>query len=231
MVGVALVGLAGSAVYYFVRMKSVPSLTEARRELHQMQDENGMLSRQLKASQGENKKLMDLLAYARQSTRIDSEACTLVKKSLAGQQQEDSNLREQLAFYRGIASPQQSSEGLRVYDLKISPQLQAAGSYNFELLLIQPMHHNHPVKGRAKLAVTGLQDGKARTYRFARLLVGGRKSLLFSFKYFQELDGSIQLPKGFRPLRVTVTLQQADRKPRVDESFDWSKVEQPQGVK
>lgn len=231
MGGIALIAVAGSAIYYLVHLKSIPGLTAARRELHQMRDENGVLSRQLNDSKGENKKLMDQLAYARQSARIDSEACALVKKSLAGMQQEDSSLREQLAFYRGIASPEQSSEGLRVYDLKISPQPQTVGSYNFELLLIQPMHHNHPVKGRARLAVSGLQDGQARTYRFSRLLVGGRKILLFSFKYFQELDGSIQLPKGFRPLRVTVTLQQLDRKPRVDESFDWLKVEQPQGVK
>lgn len=202
-----------------------------RSEVVRLRNDHVALSRQLKAERTKNRDFSNQLAYAQRSAQIDKEACTLVKKSLAGMQQEQATLREQLAFYRGIASPQQSSQGLRVYDFKLSPDPRDRGVYDFALLLIQPMHHHHLVTGRAYITVSGLQGTLPRIYRSASLLVGKSKHLLFSFKYFQELDGRIRLPTAFNPLRVRISLRQGKRRPHIEESFDWSKVEQSPGVR
>lgn len=223
--------LVGGGVYHYTRAISASRYDAARGDLQRLQDDNRQMESRVRHLKSDNRKLLDQLTYARRSGQIDSQACTLIKKSLGGLQQENSSLREQLAFYRGIAAPKQSIEGLRVYDLKVSPQLPASDDYDFELLLIQPMHHERLVAGQAVLSVAGMQDGAARSYPGSKLVAGRHKSLLFSFKYFQELDGRLKLPKGFRPLRVTVTLKQNGKRPDIVESFDWSKIEQPREVK
>lgn len=232
VVATAVLALAGWALYSYTRATTVSDFERARSERDQLRDDNRDLARRLRAARDDNGKLRDQLAYIKRSEQIDGDACKLVKQSMAGMQQENSSLREQLAFYRGIVSPKQSSEGLRVYDLKMTRHRgdKNENEYDFELLLIQPMHHDQSVSGNPDIALNGLQDGKRRRLPLASVIFTGDKNLVFSFKYFQELDGSFRLPAGFRPIRVTVTLTPKDNQPKVEQSYDWSKIEQATGT-
>lgn len=227
--GIALLALAGWGLYSNTRANTVSGSQRARSERDQLRDGNRSLSQRLRAALAENQQFKAQLAYIKQSGQIDNDACTLVKESLGGMQQENSSLREQLAFYRGIVSPKQSSEGLRVYDLKVTRSAHEAQQYDFELLLIQPRHHDHLVDGKAKIVISGLLNGVRHSYPLSGMIVAGHKNLLFSFKYFQELDGSFRLPAGFRPIRVTVTLIPDSDKPKVEQSYDWSRIERAAG--
>lgn len=230
VVATALLALGAWALYSYTRASTASEYAHAETERDRLLDENRRLARQLRSSREDNRNLSDQLAYIKRSGEIDGDACTLVKKSLAGMQQENSNLREQLAFYRGIAAPAQSSEGLRVYDLKITPADGKASAYDFELLLIQPMHHDQLVKGRADIAFVGLSDGQLQQVPFAKVALSSDKNLVFSFKYFQELDGRFRLPAGFRPVRVSVTLTPEGGGAKVEETYDWAKIEHITGV-
>jgi hypothetical protein len=42
----------------------------------------------------------------------------------------------------------------------------------------------------------------------------------YSFKYFQQIEGEVMLPKDFKPLRVTVRLVPAGGS-AVEQSFPW----------
>ena len=48
--------------------------------------------------------------------------------------------------------------------------------------------------------------------------------LVFSFKYFQEFDGVLTLPPGFKPRRLRVTLQPEGGAGPVEEAFDWARA-------
>ena len=50
----------------------------------------------------------------------------------------------------------------------------------------------------------GLQDGQSRNYRLVEIEVERGKTLVFSFRYFQQLSGTVRLPRGFKPARVQV---------------------------
>ena len=44
----------------------------------------------------------------------------------------------------------------------------------------------------------------------------------YRFRYFQRLSGTLSLPEGFRPLRVTVKLfPRGEDSARVERTFDW----------
>lgn len=230
VIGTALLVLAGWGLYSYTRATAMSDFQRARSERNQLREDNHSLSERLRATLAKNQQVTDQLAYIKRSGQIDSDACTLVKNSLGDLQKQNSGLREQLAFYRGIASPKQSSEGLRVYDLKMIRSAHGARQYDFALLLIQPMHHDHSVSGKAEVDINGLLNGRRQSYPLSGMTVTGDKNLLFSFKYFQEVDGSFRLPAGFQPIRVVVSLMPGDGMPEVEESYDWVKIEQSAGV-
>ena len=220
---VAVLALGAWGLYHYTRTTTVSDFQRAQLERDQLRSENRTLSRKLRAAREDNLELKDQLAYLNSSKDIDRDACAMVKKSLAGLQQDNSNLREQLAFYRGIVSPKESSEGLRIYDFKVDGRSKS-DVYDFDLLLVQVIHHDRRVSGTAQVRFDGVQDGKSASYSLSSLALGKDPSLDFAFKYFQEIEGRFKLPKGFRPLRVTVTLDPKQGLPKVENEYDWAKI-------
>lgn len=101
--------------------------------------------------------------------------------------------------------------------------------------------------GTAYLAVGGgidtpLQLGSRSTYQRALTDGGsmrrldwnvlrqqaGAPGIEYSFRYFQQVEGDIVLPRGIRPVRVVVRLLPASGAP-VEQSFTWSAATAPAG--
>jgi hypothetical protein len=46
--------------------------------------------------------------------------------------------------------------------------------------------------------------------------------LQYRFRYFQDFSGTMQMPEGFEPLRVVVTVtRQGSREANLQRTFDW----------
>src|SRR5690606_11397000 len=93
----------------------------AQLEVEQLRNERRGLVRDLRAARDEVKRLEEQAVYIQRSQEIDEQACSAVRESLTQLQAEVSDLREQLAFYRGIVAPEQSRAGVRVYEFKVEP--------------------------------------------------------------------------------------------------------------
>lgn len=226
LIGGGAFALAMSAwgLYRYTRATTVSDFQSARLEVESLRAERRELTQSLRASRAEADQLRDQVAYVERSQDIDSQACTSVRESLGKLQAEVSDLREQLAFYRGIVSPEQSKAGVRVYDLKVLPGT-APGVYKYDLVLIQSVRHDRRIGGKVVLQLDGTQSGAKRRYSLDELAVGGTQSLLFSFKYFEEFSGEFRLPQGFAPATVTVALEPSVAgAPKVEDQFEWGKV-------
>ncbi|MDR3417832.1 MAG: hypothetical protein P4L83_16770 [Nevskia sp.] len=224
--GSAALLLAGWGLYSYTRATTVSEFEKTHLERDQLREDNRRLSQQLRAALAESQSAKDQLAYLSRSQQIDDGACSAVKQSLASLQAESADLREQLAFYRGIVSPSESQAGVRVFEFKIYyPQGKNAqpGTYKYDLVLIQSVRHDNRVDGDVSVSFEGYQGGTKQTLKLADLASDGHKNLLFSFKYFEEFSGSFRFPDGFKPLRATVTLQGEDM-PRIDDDYDWTKI-------
>lgn len=225
LLGVAAVGFGAWGAYAYGRHSTLHVADAAHATGQRLELDNRQLMKRLSAAQAANTELSGTVAYLKRSHEIDGGACQLVKRSLSDLQQENSGLREQLAFYRGVVSPKQSASGLHIYDFKIARDASATRLYDYELLLMQSLHHTQLARGRTEIEIDGLEAAKHRLYRLPELTAASPPTLSFSFKYFQELDGRLRLPKGFRPLRVTVRLLPSDGQPQVVQAYDWAKVE------
>jgi hypothetical protein len=222
--GSAALALASFGLYSYTRAHTVSDFERAQLEVEQLREERRQLTHDLRAARKEVSDLKDQVVYAQRSGEIDTQACDTVKGSLGGLQNEAADLREQLAFYRGIVSPDLARAGVRVYDLKLTPGA-AARVYHYELALIQSVRHDSRIGGSISLLLEGMKGGAKQILRWEDLATGDAKNLLFSFKYFEEFSGDLRLPEGFKPLRVTATLvTDVEGAPPVEDQFDWNKI-------
>ncbi|TXH03318.1 MAG: hypothetical protein E6R07_12505 [Nevskiaceae bacterium] len=222
--GSAALALGGFALYSYTRTHTVSDFERAQLEVEQLRDERRQLTRDLREARKEVADLKDQVVYVQRSGEIDTQACGEVKNSLASLQAEAADLREQLAFYRGIVSPDLSKAGVRIYDLKLTRGADDR-SYRYELALIQSVRHDRRIDGRIDLAIEGIQGGARQSLRWDNLVGGDAKNLLFSFKYFEEFSGELHLPPGFKPLRVSARLvTDVEGAPPVEDQFDWAKI-------
>lgn len=219
-----LIAVGAFALYAWARATTVSDFERAQTELEQMREERRELTRSLRAAQGEIEDLKSQMVYEKRSMEIDQQSCDSVRGSLDTLQAEVSDLNEQLAFYRGIVSPELSRVGIRVYDFKLSPAT-SANTFRYELVLIQAVRHNRKIDGRAQITVSGQQDGSRKSFSLEEIALGAKGDFSFSFKYFEELSGEFQIPPGFKPEQVTVTLAaEGGQAQNVREQFEWNKV-------
>ncbi|WP_156891554.1 DUF6776 family protein [Nevskia ramosa] len=226
MLVVVVVLLSAFALYRLTRASAVSDFAAATSERDRLLDERRQLTRELRVAKTEAETLRDQVAYLSRSQEIDTGACQDVKQSLGQLQAESSDLREQLAFYRGIVSPQESQAGVRVYEFRVSTMKTSPNQYRYDLVLIQPVRSDKRVGGQVELSIEGLKSGKKRTLKLDDVAVDGARNLLFSFKYFEEFSGQLKLPEDFRPLRVTVSLQPGGGQAAIEDEYEWAKIVQ-----
>ena len=153
---------------------------------------------------------------------IDREAYKDVEMGLANLQEKIQEQRDAIAFYRGIISPADGQRGLRVQDLRLSKGKDER-QYHVRLVLVQVMQHDRSVKGEVSFSLEGAQDGVATTYNLGQLVPADEKSNWpFSFRYFQNFDRQLILPKGFLPERINIEVRSRTKSiASVKQSFLW----------
>jgi hypothetical protein len=220
------IALCAWGIYRYTRATTVSDFERAQLERDRLRSENQRLVKELNAARSEAQKARDDAAYAQRSVDIDKQACAEVKSSLAGMQSESADLREQLAFYRGIVTPREANAGMRVYDFHINHDPKA-GQYHFDLVLIQSAQHDKRVGGHIEVVIQGVQNGLRKNLNLADIATSDARNLVFSFKYFEEFGGSFSLPAGFRPLRASVAVvPDGGGQAKVESEYDWSKIAQ-----
>lgn len=222
--GACVLAVSAWGLYSYTRASTVTDFERAQLEVEVLRDERRALTRDLRAAREEVASLKEQVVYVQRSTEIDTQACESVRASLTDLQTEAADLREQLAFYRGIVAPEQSRAGVRVYEFKLFPG-QAAGTYRYDLVLIQSVRHDRRVAGRIDIELVGRRGNAEQRVALKELIVGEARNLVFSLKYFEEFSGEFRLPQGYTPERVMVTLvPAADGTPKIEEAYEWTRA-------
>lgn len=185
---------------------------EARAEREQME------TRLAQADETEQR-LREQVAVLARAQEVGQAARENLRQDLLGLQDEIQDLREELAFYRGIVSPEDGQRGLKIQDFSLAPG-DGPRQFTYSLMLIQALTHDRRVEGRVELSVLGRMDGESHRLELAD--VADREELAFSFRYFEGLDGVIELPEGFEPGQVELRVRPSGRnRSPLDERFDW----------
>jgi hypothetical protein len=217
----ALVALAvaviafGWLLYEYGRSTAGYSMMEARQR-------QAVLADRVAELEAEKARLQAQVALLGQTVEIDRRAYEEVDRTLADLQNEMLELRQEVAFYRGIVNSEDGAPGLRIQSFKLRPG--DAPQYHYRLVLTQLASTRARIQGKAQISLSGMLNGTETDLPFAELLPdAGASDVPFSFRNFQELRGVFRLPEGFMPLRVHLRAVPKSGS-IVERTFSWAEV-------
>jgi len=202
---------SGAALFLYGRSRAGYDFLGLQRTINQLGGQVAILEK-------ENKKLRERTAILKRAREVDTEAYTDVNSSLKGLQEEVLELKEEVAFYRSIVTPHESSRGLRIQTLEFRENGQERG-YRYRLILTQVMKNNRITRGTVSITIEGLADQDIKELSL-RDIVHKEKELKFKFKYFQHFEGNIVLPENFIPQRVRLDI--VSNRINMNKTFDWA---------
>lgn len=168
----------GSHFAGFDRGATEQEMVRLRDKLEQLESDNG----RLRAAQ----------ATIDRHSRIDSAAQQDIEDALKALLDENAQLKEKLAFFRGVSAGERGA-GVNVYRFKVEPG--AGGAYRYQLLLVQSGQRDKVFQGRLQLVVT-TQDAGKNTVRVFPANAMVKEKYMISVKSYQKLEGDFQLPSA-----------------------------------
>ncbi len=195
--------------------------TEAGDELSLLHQQIENQERQIAELLDERTDLHQRIAELERRNQIDEEAVSRAREELKGFQTERLELEEEVAFLRGIMSTGEGRQGLRIHDLRLD-ETATEGLFRFRFTVSNVQKGSGVTQGRIWVTLEGNQDGKVSTLPLQAVTLEKVESLKMRFRYFQNVDGQIQLPPGFQPSAVSVEVRPSSsgQKP-VTQRFDW----------
>lgn len=166
-----------------------------------------------------NDRLKQEVSTLRRSDQISREANRDLERTLAERDEEIAGLRADIAFYERFVGATGQRRGLSVHDLEM--RLQSGDVWQFTATLTQNLNRGAANTGRLTLGIEGTRNDRLEKLAWSGLRkLNNAPGLEYSFKYFQQVEGEVMLPEGFKPLRVTVRLVPAGGS-AVEQSFPW----------
>jgi len=161
-------------------------------------------------------------AVLQRAAQIERKAYNELDTTLKVLQAEILEHKEELAFYRGIVSPKDSSSGLYLQNFLLT-QNGETRSYRYKVVLTQVLKNSRLINGKVKLQFDGLLEGESKILKLKEVTAKKKKDLNYRFKYFQNVEGVVEFPEGFSLLRVNVQiLPRGRQRDMIEKTIEWS---------
>ena len=183
MIAAALVWWAydsGLELAGFHRSQAEQELTSLRSQVEAMKTENARLSSQA-------------AAYERQA-QIDHAASQETARQLKSLNDENADLKEDLAFFQSVPLAGRQDADLSIHRLKIERDA-LPGEYRYRLLLVQSAGRGtKEFRGNLQLLINAERDGQKEVIVLPRGNAGEDAAYQLNFKYYQRIEHSFQIP-------------------------------------
>jgi len=211
-----IVGLAGWALYEYGRFS-------AGFDSFQASDVQKALRKRSDALENQIDNLREEKAVLERNAQIKQKTYEDLDTSLKVLQGEILELKEELAFYRGVVCPRDAAQGLHLQRFKVEPNGKPRG-FRYKVILTQVLKEDRTARGSLMLAFEGVLNNEAKVLNLQDVSEKHIKEENFSFRYFQNIEGDVQLPPGFKPQRVTIKVvprHHSGQKESLEKTFDW----------
>ncbi|MEP1857022.1 MAG: DUF6776 family protein [Kangiellaceae bacterium] len=195
----SLVVLLFTASYLTGRYLAINDLSETKQQLAAVELE-------LAETKSALDSLNERLVMQAQSAQVDNLSNQELINSVKSLQQNNKKLVEELTFYRKIMAPERDKDGLVVDSIKLF-NTDEENVFQIRTTLIQAGKQLQFLKGSILIKVSGELDGQAREFDIRELGTFKNSDFQFQFKYFQNIQGTIELPGGFIAKSINVSAQ------------------------
>ncbi len=179
---------------------------------------------QLKRALEQNAALLQRVAVLERAQQVANAASADLQRLIGERQEEIAGLRSDLAFYSSLTRADSKRDGLSVQSLGLTRLHDDARVFDFAITLTQNLKPGQVASGRVRLSISGTSQDKLATLEWADLVANGDpKGMAFSFKYFQQIKGTLQLPAEFAPHSIRVEADGAEFG-KISHDFTWQEV-------
>lgn len=193
------------------------------RQLLTLSAQNTELAVQLQGAVSELDTLQQAHANSEVRGGVDAAALELVRVEMAQQQASISELEKGLHFYKSLMAGEDEYRGISVRSI----ELVSAGSsrrFGFRILVQQSARKHDLVQGSLDIKLVGLQGGAEQALELSNITEEiPNPEIRLRFKYFQAIDGFIDLPEGFAPQYFEAVVRVSKpKKAKINRTFPWS---------
>ena len=213
--------IAITAVLLFVVWQlASPTVVPSSRVL---QDEVRFLSAELESISSRMEWLQARQTVLEQETAVMRQANRLLREHESERQAELGRLQSELDFYRRLSGTSGTQAGLDIYRAEIIPT-ESDQVFQFVLTLTQNIRRAAIISGQARLDIEGILDDHPITLGWSQVSEEEMPEPVFRFKYFQQLEGYLTLPRGFSPTRLLVTLEAKGQRKPIVRDYEWNEL-------
>ncbi|MDD5385533.1 MAG: hypothetical protein PHG89_11750 [Gallionella sp.] len=187
---------------------------EAQQELTKLREQAAKLGM-------ENMQLGSQVAQYERQIQIEQASSQEISKQLKNLSDENGRLQEDLAFFQNLTAMRGKEGDLGVHRLRLERD-KMPGEYHLRMLLVQSGQRAKEFSGSYQLVATVLRNGQRTTYLFPQDASGNAQFQL-SFKYYQRVEQSIQLPQDAQLENIQVRIfEQGASEPKVRQNVGLS---------
>ncbi|PCI18814.1 MAG: hypothetical protein COB62_06295 [Piscirickettsiaceae bacterium] len=210
--------IIGLIVTFFMGRFSVRSIAE-------LEVETGLLKAEVQQLTNKKSELAKQVDFLEGAQKIDQLAKNDARHALTDLHEQLSDAKERIAFYQQVVSPESIVKGVYIHSLEIIKDSEDNG-FRYQLVLAKGANNKTAVKGNVTVQIKGEQAGKGLTLSLKEFAPDQEStSLSYSFRYYQILSSVIELPDGFLPEQVVVTLKPSSSKAKnVEKQWLWHNI-------
>lgn len=185
---------AGRKIAGFDRRETAQEISALREQIGELQKE----ATQLRA----------LVNAGESNLQIERTAQQQLVRQVKILELENSRLKEDLAFFENLASAEGKEAGFTINRLQVEPDGNP-GHYRYRLLVAaQGGKKDREFKGSVQLMISLQREGKSAIMILPQPGDPAKNRFNLSFKHFQRLDGTFEVPAGARVISVEARLIQ-----------------------
>jgi hypothetical protein len=184
--------------------------------------ERDSLRIELLSKNAEIEGLSQQVANLKLASEVDKASSEGVRNEVITLKSQIAALEEDISFYRGLMAPTENRRGLTIGSVDVI----ATGvprRYSFKIV-VQQLATNHQVlNGSLRANVVGYEGGQARSIPLKDLSSDiSDEAIRLRFKYFQNIEGQMELPEDFEPERIELVASSTGRDGvSVEKKFGW----------
>jgi len=187
----------------------------------QTQEELAKLRDHVSKLEAENAQLNDQVAKSERQIQIEQASNRETSNQLKTLSDENAHLQEDLVFFQNLTAMRGKEGELGVHRLKLERD-KMPGEYHLRMLLVQSGQRAKKFTGSFQLVATVKENGVVTTHIFPQETSGNTQFQL-SFKYYQRVEQSIQLPPDAELENVQVRIfEQGAIEPKVRQNVSPS---------
>jgi hypothetical protein len=170
------------------------------------------------------------LISSQRASQIDQKTVAIIQTDLKKLTEENKTLKDKVAFFEEVVTPENRKKGVHVQSFQIQSDIQAR-HFRYRIILTQFGNIKKGSVGEVRIIISGHDGDKLAQLSMKEISPKKINAHPYQFKYFQQIEGKIQLPVDFRPDYVEIVVDPKGSWPKAKKSkYSWLVAENRQNI-